>query len=73
MDKFRIKRTKVIRFALSICIVVLFVFNKIANGQIGVKIGSTASSFHYTDINPNPYQNFDIDLRPFFGYDIELA
>lgn len=66
-------RINVPRFTLLIFIVVLFVFSKNVNGQIGVKIGSTASSFYYTDIIPNPYQDFDIDLRPYLGYDIELA
>ena len=39
--------------------------------QWGVKIGVTSSSFYYSDSKPNPYQGFDIDLRPYLGYDIE--
>jgi hypothetical protein len=69
----KIKRPKNSRHALFICIVVLSVFSKNVNAQLGIKIGTTASSFYYTDINPVPYKGFDIDLRPYLGFDIELV
>jgi hypothetical protein len=38
---------------------------------IGIKLGVTASTFHYTDREMDPYIDFDVDLRPYLGYDIE--
>lgn len=66
-------RIKALRPTLLICTAILIFFSKNLNGQTGLKIGSTVSSFYYTGGNPNPYQDYDIDLRPYLGYDIELA
>ena len=38
--------------------------------QTGMKIGCSASSFAYKN-SPVPILDFDIDLRPYLGYDIE--
>ena len=42
-----------------------------AYAQIGIKAGITVSNFYYTDRNMDPYLDFDIDLRPYLGYDVE--
>jgi len=52
-------------------IFILCVIPEIAEAQIGIKAGTTFSSFYYTDTRINPYIGYDIDLRPFLGYDIE--
>ncbi|MFC2125986.1 porin family protein [Bacteroidota bacterium] len=39
--------------------------------QISIKAGLTASSFSYVNTPPSPYKDYDIDLRPYLGYDIE--
>lgn len=44
---------------------------ELANAQIGVKLGSTISNFYYTDTEMNPSIGYDIDLRPYLGYEIE--
>ncbi|MFC1568920.1 outer membrane beta-barrel protein [bacterium] len=38
---------------------------------IGIKFGIAASAFNYTDRVMVPYIDYDIDLRPYLGYDIE--
>lgn len=55
------------------CIMFLTLSLPLASAQIGIKIGTTASNFYYTDNNPEPYKGFDIDLRPYLGFDIEQA
>ncbi len=70
-NSIRIKRAKRPKYTLFICIVLFFIFSEKLNAQFGIKIGSTASSFYYTDTKPEPYQDFEIDLRPYLGYDIE--
>ena len=42
-----------------------------AEAQFGAKLGTTISSFYYTDTEINPNIGYDIDLRPYVGYDIE--
>ena len=37
----------------------------------GVKLGVTASAFNYTNRSMEPYLDFDVDLRPYLGYDIK--
>lgn len=69
----RIKKTKISRYTFFICIVTLFAFPIYVNAQPEIKFGTTASSFYYTKIPPEPYKDYDIDLRPFLGYDIELV
>lgn len=39
-------------------------------GQIGFKGGVGISNFYYKG-SPEPVYSYDIDLRPYFGYDIE--
>jgi len=57
-------------FLLSIICFVCFTSNILAS-PIGVKLGVVASSFYYTDKVMDPYLDFDIDLRPYLGYDIK--
>jgi hypothetical protein len=61
-------RSKIFIF---IIIAVLYIFPKTTHGQIGVKIGTTFSRFFYVGENINPNIGYDIDLRPYLGYDIE--
>lgn len=49
----------------------LCVFHLSTNAQFGFKLGTTVSSFYYSDTKPNPNIGYDIDLRPYLGYDIE--
>ena len=48
-------------------------FSKNASAQYGIKIGTSVSSFYYTGNSPVPYNDYDIDLSPFIGYDIKLV
>ncbi|MCF8405545.1 MAG: PorT family protein [Bacteroidales bacterium] len=54
-----------------ILIPILYLFPKTTEGQIGLKSGTTFSSFSYSDETINPNLGYDIDLRPYLGYDIE--
>ncbi len=51
----------------------LGVIQKAVHGQIGLKIGITASGLYYPAGPPIPYKDYDVDLRPYVGYDIELV
>ncbi|OQX75432.1 MAG: hypothetical protein B6D64_11615 [Bacteroidetes bacterium 4484_276] len=53
------------------CIFFLCAVHQTTEAQIGVRIGTTISSFNYSDTKPNPNIGYDIDLRPYTGYDIE--
>lgn len=57
-------------FLFSIICLTSFAQNILAS-SIGVKLGVTASAFNYTDRVMYPYIAFDIDLRPYLGYDIK--
>ncbi len=61
------------RHALFIYFFIAFFSPVIANAQYGIKIGTTVSSFYYPGSTPTPYNGFDIDLRPYLGYDVELV
>lgn len=52
-------------------IFILIVFVSTTEAQIGVKMGTTLSSFSYSNEDVNPNLSYDIDLRPYLGYDIE--
>lgn len=54
-----------------VTILLLSFFPQIANAQFGVKIGTTFSNFYYTDKNMDPNLAYEIDLRPYLGYDVE--
>ena len=58
------------KFLLSIICLACFTSN-ILTSPIGVKLGVTASAFNYTNREMDPYLDFDIDLRPYLGYDIK--
>lgn len=47
-------------------------FPESIRAQIGVKLGTTVSNFYYSD-NLSPKFDYDTDLRPYLGYDIEFA
>lgn len=53
------------------CILILWGFPEVSMAQFGAKLGTTISSFYYTDKEMNPNLSYDIDLRPYLGYDIE--
>ena len=67
----RISRNIIKRFIYSVCICILFSFSNAACAQYGVKIGTAVSNFYYTGSSPVPYNDYDIDLSPFLGYDIK--
>jgi hypothetical protein len=54
----------------SIIFIILLANNIELVGQTGIKAGINISNFYYTDIPPEPYKDYDIDLRPYLGYDI---
>ena len=57
---------------LLICLFSITFFSNKACAQYGIKLGTTLSSFYYPGDVPTPYKGFDIDLRPYLGYDVEL-
>jgi hypothetical protein len=71
----KVREMKLLKLSIThfICIIILCVFPKTTEAQIGVKIGTTVSSFYHTETKPNPNVGYDIDLRPYLGYDIEWA
>jgi len=68
-----IRKTHILCYTFFVYLVILFTFPITVNAQVGIKIGTTASSFYYTGSKPTPYLGYDIDLRPYLGYDIELV
>lgn len=56
-----------------ICMIFLLCFFSNSTGQYGFRTGTTVSSFYYPGSSPVPYQDYDVDLRPFLGYDVELV
>jgi len=38
--------------------------------QVGIRLGVDISSFYYTDLNLDPDFDYEVDLRPYLGYDI---
>ncbi len=60
-------------YFLILCMLVLVCSPESADAQIGLKIGTSISSFYYPGSPPSPYDGYDIDLRPFLGYDVEFA
>ena len=41
--------------------------------QFGVKTGLAVSNFYYADIGPVPDLSYEIDLRPYLGYEAEMV
>ncbi len=41
--------------------------------QYGIRAGAVASLFYYPGDEPTPYNGYDVDLRPYLGYDAELV
>lgn len=60
------------KHVLIISIIMLFASQGNADAQFGIKAGLTVSNFYYTG-QPSPYNDYDIDLRPYLGYDVELV
>lgn len=52
-------------------ILLLLVCTQQAKAQFGLKLGTTISNFYFTDAELTPNISYDIDLRPYLGYDIE--
>ena len=53
--------------------IALIIPSEMAIAQFGIKTGMSLSSFYYPGSTPEPYQGFDVDLRPYLGYDIGLV
>lgn len=60
------------QIVLIIGIAIPVAFPETVNAQFGIKTGMTVSTIYYTG-KPLPYDGYDIDLRPFLGYDVELV
>jgi hypothetical protein len=54
-----------------ICICIVSILPLTIQAQAGIKLGTSISSFYYTDTKLNPNLGYDIDLRPYLGYDVE--
>lgn len=63
--------TPCLLFSIVICIV--FFFHSAVKAQFGIQAGTTISNFYYSGNDPTPNNDFDVDLRPYLGYDIEFA
>lgn len=69
-----IKRKTYIKWkALVFSFFIALFFPFMANAQYGIKVGSSLSSFYYTGNVPIPYNGYDVDLRPYLGYDVEIV
>jgi Outer membrane protein beta-barrel domain len=66
-----IRRILTNRYIIFICFWILFSFPETVDAQYGIKIGTSVSNFYYTGDSPVPYNDYDIDLSPFLGYDIK--
>lgn len=55
----------------SILCIFAFAAEIFASCSVGAKLGVAASAFNYSDRVMDPYIAFDIDLRPYLGYDIK--
>ncbi len=53
-----------------ICLIPFIFLNIEVKAQLGVRAGVNVASIFYTDTNMDPNLSYDIDLRPFLGYDI---
>jgi hypothetical protein len=56
-----------------LCLLIFLIFSEPAEAQYGIRLGSTFSTFYYTGDTPTPYDGYDVDLRPFLGFDVETA
>ena len=60
------------KYSLPLLIILLFFFlDHGCYSQPGFKVGLTMANFSYTDMGPEPDLNYEVDLRPYLGYDIE--
>jgi hypothetical protein len=67
-----LKQINQIGFVFLISISFFISFSASISAQIGIKVGTTASTFYYSD-HLNPKIEYDVDLRPVLGYDIEFV
>ena len=67
------KKTYMKRKVLIFSFFIALYLPTMVNAQIGVKAGSTISSFYYTGSAPIPYDGYEIDFRPYLGYDVEFV
>jgi len=56
---------------VSVLLLVFILLSEETKAQFGFKAGVSSSNFVYTDREMDPDLSFDIDLRPYLGYDIE--
>ena len=55
-------------------LIAIFCFSpSLLKAQYGIKGGVTASTFYFPGNLPIPYDGYDIDLRPYLGYDAGLV
>jgi hypothetical protein len=59
-------------FIFIVAIIFLLQAN-ISLGQPGIKAGLTVSNFLFANTQMDPDRGFEVDLRPFLGYDVEWA
>jgi hypothetical protein len=64
------RRIPPFRIILLLCLTFLFSLPGPTQAQFGIKVGTTVSNLYNTG-QLNPIMEFEIDLRPFLGYDIE--
>lgn len=67
------KKTYIKRKVLVFSFFIALFFPVMVNAQIGIKVGSTLSSFYFAGSSPLPYNGYDVDLRPYLGYDVEIV
>jgi len=60
------------RYQVVFIMFLLFQLRQACYSQPGVKIGLTTSSFTYTNTPPYPDLTYEVDLRPYLGYDISM-
>ena len=53
-----------------ICLFISLFLPIIGEAQYSIKVGTTASTFYYVGDMPIPDDGYDVDLRPYTGYDI---
>ena len=67
------KRVQYQRFVLLIYLSIVFPLSPQVKAQVGFKMGVTTSTFYYPGNSPTPYDGYEIDLRPYLGYDVGLV
>jgi len=65
-------RLRISKYSVTILLIAVLILSFCSShAQYGIKLGMTGSSFYYPNQGPDPHLSFDIDLRPYLGYDVE--